>query len=1108
MKRLILLVFILANLLGAADYYTNRILFCLNKSTAHLTIDRQNNRLSTNLATLNEFIQKYEAVDVRRWLKSADPRDVVGEVDLTRVYRIDFAADFTEGDLNAIKSELETIAEIHSADFESINRLDDQYTAYSLNDPMYADQWWLTKIQSDYAWGLWLPNTPGSASVIVGVVDSGVDYLHPDLETSLYINPTEDINHDGLHTSADHNGLDDDANGYVDDVRGWDFGGPNSGGADDNDIRPPDAGPYKELSHGTHVTGIIAAMCDNSIGVGSVSYRSKVVATKNAADDDLTEPGIVQGYDGILYCAKLGAKFINCSWGGTYLSSYERNILDDVSDNYGATVVGASGNENWDNDTRNHYPSDYSKCVSVAATNNTDGKSSYSNYGSVIDISAPGGEGAANNNAILSTIHANAGSYEAWQGTSMASPVVAGSFALLKVWFPSQTRQWYIDEILASADDIDAINPDYAGQLGSGRVNAYTAIASNIYPKLTISSSSYAIISDNGDGQLNPGEQARLTLNISNDANWSQAANVNVTLSSANADLTFPDATAAFGTINAGATVSNSSDELIFQVATDAPLEPLQINVSIVANQSGSYPYSTTGVVEVSPSMNQDGFPISQSACDLPILAEDILPGQPGLEFLTVGDNDNLYMYLSNGTIAPGFPVAVGGVTAMSPVVADVDADGALEIAIATKTSSIVKIYESNGAVLLNKTVGENIYGSITVANMDADAQLEIVFGTMTKKVHIYNVDGSEMSGFPYTATGNIDKGIAVADLTGDNIPEMVFGVQASPELYALTTSGTVLTNFPVDLTARVGATPLIVNLNRGYNIIVTTTDKKVLRVTLDGVKQFEKTLTGLIKSSAACSDFDYDGELEIAVTTDDAKLWVVNFAGDTIAPFPRTLDAAINTSPVFADFNNDNDLELIATTSGGRMYAYEPDGSLYANFPALFSSVLNGSPCIADLDADNDLEIIAGGGNGIYAVDVPGQKSAKTDIWMTYLANNARTGYYLYTPGGSDIQVTPELPRAFALQQNYPNPFNPETTIQYQLASNSFVQLNVYNLLGQKVKTLFNGDETAGMHSVKWNGRNSSGAAVVSGVYFYKLIARDKEGKEHQFTHKMALIR
>jgi subtilisin family serine protease len=206
--------------------------------------------------------------------------------------------------------------------------------------------------------------TTGSSDVVIAVIDSGADYNHPDLSANIWINPGE----------VAGNGVDDDGNGYVDDIRGWDFVDEDNDPIDSND-------------HGSHVAGTIAAVGNNSTGVAGLCWAAKIMVLRflNAFGEGDTANSI----RAIEYANAKGAHVINNSWGGGGFS----HALKDAIDASSAVVVCAAGNDGTDNDSTPDYPASYtsSNIIAVAATDQDDNLASFSNYGATsVDVAAPG----------------------------------------------------------------------------------------------------------------------------------------------------------------------------------------------------------------------------------------------------------------------------------------------------------------------------------------------------------------------------------------------------------------------------------------------------------------------------------------------------------------------------------------------------------------------------------------------------------------------------------------------------------------------------------------------------------------------------------------------
>lgn len=325
-------------------------------------------------------------------------------------------------------------------------------TVLTPNDPAHTQQYHLTNIRAYQAWDI----TQGDTSVIVGVVDSGVDWDHPDMAANVALNHADPIN-----------SVDDDNDGYVDNYRGWDFAGANFNNIV-GDNNPMSSG--NNTSHGSHVSGISSAATNNRVGATGVGFNCKFMGIKCSADNDTRAGGqgfILNGYQGITYAADHGAQIINCSWGGGgFASQYEQDIIDYASVNKDALVVAACGNSNVADD---FFPAYLDKVLSVASTTRQDVKSGFSNFSFKVSVSAPG-----------SSIYAAMWNdrYQSQSGTSMASPVVAGVAALVKAQYPTFGYRELAATIRSTADNIYTIsgNSSFIGRLGSGRVNAFRAV--------------------------------------------------------------------------------------------------------------------------------------------------------------------------------------------------------------------------------------------------------------------------------------------------------------------------------------------------------------------------------------------------------------------------------------------------------------------------------------------------------------------------------------------------------------------------------------------------------------------------------------------------------
>jgi len=317
------------------------------------------------------------------------------------------------------------------------------------NDPSAGSQYHLGKISAYTAWDL----SQGDTNVVIGIVDSGSDLDHPDLAANIKYNYLENPT----------NGIDDDFNGYIDDWRGWDFAGPDYHALSE-DNNPNIVSSYCE--HGSHVSGDASEVTNNSTGGAGIGFKCKLLISKHGADNDNTGGGYSYVYNtnaGLTYCYQNGAKVINCSFGSTTPSSYTQQVINNAW-TAGVVVCASAGN---DGANVPRYPASYTNVVSVASTTSSDTKSWFSNFHSTVDVCAPG-------SGIYSTLYNN--SYAVFDGTSMSSPICAGTVALIWSKFPSFTPEQVVAKLKTSCDSIYNLNPSYIGLLGSGRINAYKSL--------------------------------------------------------------------------------------------------------------------------------------------------------------------------------------------------------------------------------------------------------------------------------------------------------------------------------------------------------------------------------------------------------------------------------------------------------------------------------------------------------------------------------------------------------------------------------------------------------------------------------------------------------
>ena len=455
------------------------------------------------------------------------------------------------------------------------------------NDPSFAQEWALNNtgqtggtpdadIDAPEAWNV----VTGSATVVVAVIDTGVDYNHPDLVANMWTNPGE----------ISGNGLDDDADGYVDDVRGWNFYGDNNNPMDDH-------------FHGTHVAGTIGALGNNGVGVSGVAWQVRIMPLKflSASGSGFTSDAV----EAIHYATVKGARILSCSWGGGGYSQSLKDVIDQAG-TAGILMVAAAGNDSNNNDVSPAYPASYksSNIVAVAATDHNDQLAGFSNYGTnTVHVAAPGVGILSTFPTTMTAAMSSAGlttSYGRISGTSMATPHVSGVAALALSQTPGLTVAQLRDRLTQRSDRLGNL----AGVIQSaGRLNAFNVVNPDWQAGPALLQMNVFSISDiegNNDGYPNPGEIIRLTPSLLNVGG--QAANsVSVELvSQQTTAIVLAPAVVTVGTVNPFVPVASPSP---FRIQLDAGLADNSVlSFDLIIHSSGNADvHATVSFVAVAP---------------------------------------------------------------------------------------------------------------------------------------------------------------------------------------------------------------------------------------------------------------------------------------------------------------------------------------------------------------------------------------------------------------------------------------------------------------------------------------------------------------------------
>ncbi len=413
------------------DYMDGRLYVKMNSGLLGQAISANPRNIPVSkLECLGKLASKYGITKASRpfYQASDDPT-------LPYVIKIEF---LKAADVNALIKDLEMVRGVGYAEKVPLMKTD-----VLPNDPVFPAQ--LTQINAANAWGVF----NGNSNITVAIVDNAVMWTHQDLVANTYTNTGEIAG----------NAIDDDQNGYIDDVNGWDVADNDNNAIPTNTL----------MDHGTHCAGIAGARTDNASGIASIGWNIKIIPVKATANGSSTT-SIDDGYAGIIYAAKAKARIISCSWGGSGFSSTEQNVI-----NYawikGCLIIAAAGNNST---TTPNYPGAYANVYCVASVGSTEAKSGFSNFGSWVDIAAPG-------ESIYSTLpSATTGTFGYKSGTSMATPLVAGLAGLMLSNCPFMTQSDVINCISSTAVNIYTVsaNATYSTglQLGAGRIEAFLAM--------------------------------------------------------------------------------------------------------------------------------------------------------------------------------------------------------------------------------------------------------------------------------------------------------------------------------------------------------------------------------------------------------------------------------------------------------------------------------------------------------------------------------------------------------------------------------------------------------------------------------------------------------
>ncbi len=837
-------------------------------------------------------------------------------------------------------------------------------------------------IRATEAW----PVVTNARQVRVAVIDTGIDYYHPDLEANVWLNPAE----------IPGNGLDDDGNGYVDDLHGYDFV------SDDGD-------PMDDQSHGSHVAGIIGAVGNNRIGVAGVCWEASLMAIK--AFDEHGEGTVAGVASALRYAVENGARIINASWGQSDKSRVLQEAITEAWD-AGVLIVAAAGNER---DDIAPFPAGYDPVVAVGALNVKGERAVFSNFGAYVDLAAPG-------EAVLATTPN--GRYDLLSGTSMAAPHASGVAALVLAGHPEFTNN---DLAAILRNCVSAIHTDQ--YLGTGRLDAGKAVrVRKPLPRAKLSLPK--VISGRVDlrGTAAGPDFASYRLEYGSGTyptNWTRFHEATQAVEEGALFKDFSSAQLQEGTFSIRLVVSDTlgqeaEDRVVATVRNVHLTSPANNDVvrrgDRVTLQGTVFGNGRRYVVEHGVGLEPSTWSVvgielenaGQSEVFSGVLGTwDTTAAEPSTFHALrlrafegtalVGEWRTMLVYVDD-QLRPGWPVHLPA-TGVHPTndwrhvtIADLDADGVQEILRVQPGSppgapSRLMVFAPDGAVRWSRELaaGDPPSDIPLVGDLDDDGRLEVfVDAGEEQRLFAFRHDGADLGGpWPLTLPASAP-GKVLADLDRDGRPELIGLANASdkpPQLFVLDAAGNLRASWPVE-TCWAGPSwprrfPAVGNFDEDRQLEIVA-PMGCSRIGLFDLNEpsgpvWVREVPGQILASPVTGDLDGDGRDEVLVPTYDpyavagrgvqGGLYAWTTHGELFPGWPVKLDLSFATPPALADVDGDGDLEIAIASGGVReLHLLHHDGFNAPGWPVSVAPIpsLNSAPVLADVTGDGRPEVVA----------------------------------------------------------------------------------------------------------------------------------------------------
>ena len=650
--------------------------------------------------------------------------------------------------------------------------------------------------------------------------------------------------------------------------------------------------------------------------------------------------------------------------------------------------------------------------------------------------------------------------------------------------------QYSRNELVSEALSNDVMRWVYYELVLFGDPSIEVKDASNSFPFLEPVSLAFNDVNGDGDQMVNPNEQIQITPTIENLPNWSDAESVSC-IAIFPEEFTVYNDSIFIGDIGSGTSVTSSEN---FEVLIPASCNyaDFEFELTILAPIDETTSFEKTFTLTIPVTLFQTNWPIYSNQS---VKANPVVIGENQKQILLTDTHANHHQYSIDGNLVQEID-SYEETIKKSAAIADINLDSEVDIVYCSRNGNIFAT-TLDGEEIFRYETDEDFLLTPVVADLNADGQWETICVSLSGNIYALNSDGNLLPNFPFELDQISLGELAAADLDNDGSAEIVAGT-LSGNLYAITNSGDLLNGFPVTLGESIKTAPSIME---DGTIIVQTLQNNLFFISSDGIVLNSIDVGNPIANSVIIANFDEDNDNEIAFATLFGEIFIVKKNGDILPGWPVQIDDQFSNPPVVADLDNDDSADLIIATNLNEIYALHANGTISDETPVPLHLGNDTPTTIDDIDHDGDYDLVGSTENNIYIIDFKTPKGDQIP-WRTYRGNYRRTGYC------NDNELTDydesNVPTAgLTLNQNYPNPFNPSTTIDFYIPETSNTTLTIYNLKGQKVRTLIDNEKLQGVFTYRWNGKNEEGSSVSSGIYLYKL-----QTKEHQITKKCILLK